>query len=242
MPSTIPFIHQTPSEAIAEAVEKRIVLGDRSFQVRYPGNPDALLDHPETHAAFQADEYMPYWADLWPSARMLSQAMLDLPEGWIGCRAMEVGCGVGLPGVVALSLGARVIFSDYDRAALTFAQQNALANGFDSDQFELLPLDWRSPPASLRVDRLLASDVIYERRNIPPLLVLIQSVLQPAGECWLVDPNRPFQSEFEVALEAAGFQFEKVVLSTQLEVDAQSSQAATQSVSGTLFRIHQASC
>ena len=57
-------------------------------------------------------------------------------------HALEVGCGLGLPGIVALSLGLHVTFSDYDATALRFAADNARLNG--CGDFELLHMDWRS--------------------------------------------------------------------------------------------------
>jgi len=196
-----------------QVVHKTVVLEGRAFEICYPGNPDALLDHPATHAAFERDEYMPYWADLWPSAQVLGRALLGQKADWQGegqpgqerpLKALEIGCGVGLPGIVALSLGLEVVFSDYDIAALDFVERNAIANGFE--QFETLGLDWRVPP-DFQVNLLLASDVIYEERNIRPLIQLIQIVLTPYGTCWLVDPNRPWQKQFCAALRQAGLQF-----------------------------------
>lgn len=209
-PGMQPLLHETPAEALTQVVYKTLVLEGRSFEIGYPGNPDALLDHPATHAAFERDEYMPYWADLWPSAQVLGRALLQQDWGdWQNgssppLQALEIGCGVGLPGIVALSLGFEVRFSDYDLAALEFVKRNAIANGFE--QFETLGLDWRVPP-DFQVDLLLASDVIYEERNIEPLIRLMQVVLKPGGCCLLVDPNRPWQKLFRRALKAAGFSF-----------------------------------
>ncbi len=232
-----PFIHQTPAEALEQVVTRQIPLANQCFDISYPGNADALLDHPATHSAFHQDEYMPYWADLWPSAQMLGQALLQadreeakfLAEIRAQGKALEIGCGVGLPGIVALSLGLRVIFSDYDRAALDFVHRNALANGFGEEQFERLPLDWRSPPEELKANLLLASDVIYEQRNIQPLIRLIKTVLQPSGQCWLVDPNRPFQSEFEAALRNDNLRFIKTPVTW--------AQVGEKEVGGMLFKV-----
>ena len=205
-----PLLHETPAEALTQVVHKTVVLEGRLFEVCYPGNPDALLDHPATHAAFEKDEYMPYWADLWPSAQVLGRALLQRDwealqsEGQAPPKALEIGCGVGLPGIVALSLGFEVVFSDYDVAALDFVERNAVANGFE--QFETLGLDWRVPP-DFQVDLLLASDVIYEERNIEPLIRLMQVVLKPGGRCLLVDPNRPWQKLFRQALKRAALPF-----------------------------------
>ena len=204
-----PFLHTTPAEAVSQLTRQSIAIGDRTFKIAYPGNADQLLDHPSTHAAFQADEYMPYWAELWPASQMLAAALVERSKSppWPkGCTALEIGCGVGLSGIAALSLGHRVIFSDYDATAVSFAAKNARANGFDN--FETLPLDWRSPPA-LQVPLILAADVIYEERNIEPLIAFIQAVLAPGGSCLLSDPDRSTKGGFCYALKRSPLAFEK---------------------------------
>ena len=142
---------------------------------------------------------MPYWAELWPASQMLAQTLIDRQaELPVKGTALEIGCGVGLSGIVALSLGYRVIFSDYDATAVDFAARNASANGFDN--FETLPLDWRSPP-NFQVPLILAADVIYEERNIEPLIAFIQTVLMPEGICLLSDPDRSTKGGFRYALK-----------------------------------------
>lgn len=229
-----PFLHTTPDEALVNTVEERVDMmlpGDvcRQFQVLLPTSIDALLDHPATHAAFEQDEYMPYWAELWPSALMLGQAIAQ--HRWpVGQRVLEVGCGLGFSGLVALSLGMNVIFSDYDGAALEFAARNAQRNGFD--QFCTLPLDWRFPPRGLQVPVVLAADVIYEARNISPLINLIDRVLIPRGECWLADPDRPHKQVFQTSLTDKGFGFEAMPKSLV--------RSDKPTVQGTVYRIWRA--
>jgi predicted nicotinamide N-methyase len=160
---------------------------------------DRLLDHPAIQAAFGEDEYMPYWADLWPAARMLAKAVLREP--WPTDRpleALEIGCGLGLPGIAALAAGLKVIFSDYDATALRFAADNARRNGFD--QFRTLRLDWRYPPADLKVPVVLAADVVYELRSVEPLIEFILHVLQPGGICLLTDSDRWPSTAFKLRL------------------------------------------
>src|SRR5262245_27331283 len=125
-PTALP---ETPPEAIVALVRETVLVEGRSYTIVRPGESDKLLDHPAILAAFAADEYLPYWADLWPAARMLAKYLLR--QAWpAGLPVLEVGCGLGLPGVVALSLGMRVTFSDYDATALRFAADNARANGY----------------------------------------------------------------------------------------------------------------
>ena len=205
-----PFLHTTPDEVLSDTAERLVSVpfrdkGTRQFRLVLPTSIDVLLDHPATHDAFEQDEYMPYWAELWPSAMMLGRAIAQ--QTWpANMRALEVGCGLGLSGLVALALGMDVVFSDYDVAALDFAGRNARINGFD--RFSLLPLDWRFPPDNLSVPLILAADVIYEERNIEPLVHLMSAVLSPEGECWLSDPDRPHKQSFQSALTAQGFRFE----------------------------------
>lgn len=206
-----PFLHTTPAEAVSQLTHRSVVVGDRTFKIAYPGNADQLLDHPSTERAFNADEYMPYWAELWPASQMLGSALVDRQAELKnrfkpGATALEIGCGVGLSGVVALSLGYRVIFSDYDETAVDFAARNAISNGFN--HFETLPLDWRTPPA-FQVPLLLAADVIYEERNVAPLIAFIQAVLMPNGLCFISDPDRSTRGGFRYALKRASLKFEK---------------------------------
>ncbi|MBT9314194.1 class I SAM-dependent methyltransferase [Leptothoe spongobia] len=226
-----PFLHTTPDDALTDTVEELVVIpfkGDvsRQFRLLLPTSIDTLLDHPATYAAFDQDEYMPYWAQLWPSALMLGQEIAQ--HSWPGnMQVLEVGCGLGLSGLVALALGMDVVFSDYDVAALEFAALNARRNGFD--RFLTLPLDWRCPPDGLQVSLILAADVIYEMRNIRPLIDLMTVVLSPGGECWLADPDRPHREDFQAELVSQGFEFEAMVRSV-VRLDQPT-------VRGTVYRI-----
>ena len=206
-----PFLHTTPAEAVSQLTHRSVVVGNRTFKIAYPGNADRLLDHPSTERAFNADEYMPYWAELWPASQMLGSALHAQQSELAnrlepGATVLEIGCGVGLSGIVALSLGYRVIFSDYDETAVDFAARNAIANGFEN--FETLPLDWRTPP-DFQAPLILAADVIYEERNIEPLIAFIQTVLTPEGLCLISDPDRSTRGGFCYALKRASLKFQK---------------------------------
>jgi hypothetical protein len=98
-----------------------------------------------------------------------------------------------------------VSFSDYDRTALEFAEVNARLNGFE--EFEVLPLDWRSLPSGLRFPLIIGADVIYELRNINPLVNLMKEMLEPDGTCLLADPDRLPAYNLCDALVGEGFQY-----------------------------------
>jgi predicted nicotinamide N-methyase len=207
-------------------VQEEVFIEDRTFLLSRPGNSDQLIDNQAVRDAFGRDEYMPYWADLWPAARMLAKVLLHekLPAG---TEALEIGCGLGLPGIVALSMGLRVTFSDYDLCALHFAAENARLNGFD--QFQTLQLDWRHPPAGLQAQVILASDLVYELRNVEPLIAFIRQVLAPGGVCLLTDQDRIPAHALRHSLDV-----EKMTYTTQF---VRAGEPGGRRLKGTLYRI-----
>ncbi len=173
---------------------EEVAFDQRTFLIDRPANAERL----QLASDLAEDGYTPYWAALWPGARMLSQAILA--ESWTaGTSALEIGCGLGLAGIVALSAGLRVTFSDYDPPALLFAAHNARLNGFTD--FETLCVDWRSPPDGLHASVLLASDLVYELRNIEPLVAFIKRFLKPGGICLMADQDRLPSPAMRQALE-----------------------------------------
>ena len=214
----------TPPDAIGPVVQEQVFLEGRTFVIKRPAEPDRLLDHPSVHEAFARDEYMPYWADLWPAARMLAKAILH--EEWPrGLAALELGCGLGLPGIAALARGMHVTFSDYDATALEFAATNARLNGFTD--FELLAMDWRRPPART-FPLILGSDLLYEERNVAPVVELLTRTLGAGGICLLTDQDRKPAPLLRQMLIEKGFTF-----TTQMMRAGQPGLR----VKGTLYRI-----
>lgn len=160
---------------------------------------DALIDETE----FDQDERLPYWAEIWPSALALARYLASQPLS--GRRIVELGCGVGLPGVVALDRGAEVLVTDHYEAALDFTSYNAQIN--TGREPRTGHLDWHEPPVERpeRFDLLVAADVLYERRNVPSLAALISALLAPGGEALLADPRRRDTPVFIEEMESRGF-------------------------------------
>lgn len=224
----MPFSAPDPSVILShltDVVREKVFIDDQTFVIARPDRADKLLDHPEVHAASRRDDYMPYWAELWPAARMLAKALLKepLPERGV---ALELGCGLGLCGIVALSRGLDVIFSDYDATALKFASDNARANGFR--EFRTMQLDWREPP-DLCVDVVLGSDLTYEARNIAPIVGCIRKVLKPGGMALVSDQDRISAEAFREALTDAGFAFSMAGM--------KAGEPGGRRVKGTIYRI-----
>lgn len=194
-----------PSEFPPGAVASTVQVIGRSLKLVRPVDPDRLLDDPAVRARNQRDDYMPYWAYLWPASYPLAEAVA---RHWGEAPApppemLELGCGLGLAGLAALSLGYRVCFSDHDAQALEFVQRSARENAFPADRFSTLQLDWRNPP-DLRFDRIIAADVLYEARLVPLVADVLARLLAPGGEALIATPPRASAESFPAALASAG--------------------------------------
>lgn len=181
--------------------EERFDHGDVGIDVMMPTRPDLLIDQEE----FDRDERLPYWAELWPSARALSRHLLDDPPP--ERRALELGCGVALPSLVLKTLGVGVTASDYYEDALTFARANAERNGLGT--LWTLNLDWREPPDGTW-PLVVATDVLYEMRNSEALAALLPRIVAPGGRALVADPGRMYEWDFRDLLSKRGWHAEQI--------------------------------
>jgi predicted nicotinamide N-methyase len=182
--------------------ERRFEIGGRGYLVRLPAAPDAFLDDPAVLELNRRDDYMPYWAFVWPAALHLSKRVAR--NAWpAGTRALEIGCGIGLVGLVALDRALDVTFTDYDRAAVELALFNARRHGHREARGQTL--DWRAP-AGDRFPLILGSDLLYELRNHEPILGLLVRMLAPGGEAWLGDAGRQHAQPFAALARERGFE------------------------------------
>jgi predicted nicotinamide N-methyase len=156
-------------------------VGEVELSLLRPVSPDALLDE----EAFARDEFLPYWAELWPAATALAAALPAVA----GLRVVELGCGLGLPSLVAAARGAEVTATDWAAEAVELLRENAARNGL---RLHAEVRDWREPWPE-RFDLVLAADVLYERRNVTPLLERLRE-LAPVAYVGLA--GRPYEAEF----------------------------------------------
>ena len=151
------------------------------LQLLRPESPEALIDE----EAFAEDEFLPYWAELWPAARALAEALPDVS----GLRVVELGCGLGLPSLVAAARGAAVTATDWSHDAIALLRENASRNELE---LRAEVRDWREPWEE-RFDLVFAADVLYERRNVEPLL---QRLRELAPVALVALAGRPYEDEF----------------------------------------------
>lgn len=182
-----------------------LAIQQRSVHLTKIADLDVLLEEIDT-VTFAEDERLPYWAELWPSSVALARYTAQCLDVH-GRQVLELGCGLGLVGVVAALQGARVLCTDYEPDALAFARHNARCNASRGIRFRLV--DWRRPALRRRYDYILASDVIYEARNFGPLVALLQRFLARGGAAVFAEPGRPHAVPFFALLRQRGFTYEK---------------------------------
>ena len=189
-----------------DLVEESVALRGVALQVLRPRDAEALLDD----RAFEHEEFLPYWAELWPSGVALARRVAA--RSLKGARVLELGCGLGLPSLAAALAGGRVLATDWSPQAIDLLRDNAERN---EAALELAIVDWAHPAAIVERapwDLVLGADLLYERRNVEPLRQLVPELLgasdggdeargRGSGELWLADPGRAPAADFLTGFE-----------------------------------------
>ena len=199
-----------------DVARRTVSIGELSVDMHVVADPNQLAME-VAEAEFGVDERLPYWAELWPSALALGRHV-EARGRLDGVRTIELGCGLGLAGVVAAMLGASVLFTDFEPDALLFAASNHQAN--TGSPGDTLIVDWREPPEGLTAPLLLGADVVYERRFVEPFVETVRRMLEPGGTALIAEPDRNVAAGVLESFESEGFR-------RQLHMDEVSVGAAT---------------
>jgi len=210
-----------------------LVFGSISIRLVRPADPDRLLDDPAAIDSNRSDDYMPYWPYLWPSALLLAEwvacePLPQRPDGPAALQTLEIGCGLGLPGLLAVARGLQVQFTDHDSAPLDFVARSAVENQFDSGQYSIRHLDWRSLPDD-RFSIILGADVIYETRLVALVTGLLSRLLAPDGLGVIASPCRAAAQSFPAALADVGLTCQQKLVTTR-SLDGQA-------IEGTIYQV-----
>jgi predicted nicotinamide N-methyase len=164
----------------------------------------AILTHAD-EVRFLSDETdrLPYGVVLWPAAVALAHELASRADELRGVKVLELGAGTGLPGIVAASLGARVVQTDRQKLAMHVCQLNAERNGVS--QIEHRIADWTTWDDRERYDLIMGSDIIYADTLHPPLRRIFESNLAPHGKILLADPFRADSLKLLEAIQADGW-------------------------------------
>lgn len=144
----------------------------------------------------------PLFGLVWDAARVLAEHVVDLPID--GLRFLEVGCGIALPSLVLNQRGADVMATDLHPEARNFLAHNDTLN--PGPPIPFVQADWADDNLKLgEFDRILASDVLYERVHVKLLADFVERHLAPEGQMILTDPGRGHATRFLKELDSRGF-------------------------------------
>ena len=180
-----------------------VTVGGHAFELLHPANADDLI----SEADYVKDERLPYWADIWPSSKVLADRMGRVSGK--GRQLLELGCGMGLVAASAARSGFEVMATDYYEDALLFTQVNVWQNA------GVLPetryVDWRHFPPDLEwFDYVIASDVLYEKEYAPLLARAFGQALASGGIGIVADPGRIGVGDFLAACEEQALRVTRV--------------------------------
>ncbi|GAA1379085.1 hypothetical protein GCM10009613_01200 [Pseudonocardia kongjuensis] len=182
-----------PQGPTGPGVLERIALPRGPLTLLRPADPDAVGFDAVTVAEGVEELHPPHWARLWPSAVALATTVDRAgPSRLAGRRVLELGCGLGLPSLVAARAGAvPVVATDRSPAAVAWTAANARRSGLRVET-AAASFDGRDPVLdATRWDLVLASDVLYGAAAAAALTALLPRVTSRRAAVWLTDPGRP---------------------------------------------------
>ncbi len=177
--------------------ESRLRLGGHEWTLLHTG---VVLTHDDEQEFLrELRDRLPYGVALWPAAIALSHEVAARAEAFRGKRVLELGAGTGLPGIVAASLGARVVQTDRHEMPMSVCRRNGQLNGASSIEYRLA--DWTEWDDAERYDFILGSDILYGESMQPFLRQIFARNLAPGGRVLLSDPFRGVSIRFLETLE-----------------------------------------
>ncbi len=153
-----------------------------------------------------ATEEPPYWAHLWTGALTLARYI----EERVSCQGLSVldlGCGLGLTGIVTGLKGGHVTFADKEPDALMFAEANARQNGCGF--FTTRTLDFTKETLTQRFSLILGAEILYDRPTFVALAMFLAHHLTPNGVALFADAQRTNTEDFYDCLERVGLRWER---------------------------------
>lgn len=157
----------------------------------------------ESHFLRELRERVPYGIALWPAAIALAHDVALRGNEIAGKRVLELGAGTGLPGIIAATLGGRVVQTDRQELALSMCRRNGERNHITTIEYRLD--DWITWDDAARYDWILGSDILYGAAMHPYLRQIFEANLAPGGRILIADPFREASMPLLEELEASGW-------------------------------------
>jgi predicted nicotinamide N-methyase len=193
--------------------EYRLPLNGRSWSFLHTGA--VLTRSDERRYLNDARDPLPYGVMLWPASIALAHEVSARAGQLVGKRVLELGAGTGVPGIVAASLGARVIQTDRNELALHVCALNGERNAVP--RIERRIAHWETFESAERYDLILGSDVLYATDMHEQLRAICEAHLAPGGVVLFSDPFREQSLPVLERMEADGWRVSLAKYRIQVE-------------------------
>ena len=168
----------------------------------------------------------PFWVRLWEAALVLAEFIATVPKD-AGPTLLELGAGLGVPGLVAAAAGFQVTLTDYEELILDFERINAAASKLEG--VEVAKLDWLNPSELNRYDVIVGAEILFRDVFFEPLLEILRRSIKPDGVIYLAHDSKrqslqPFlkmaEKEYTISVSRRrlkSFEEDKSILLTRLK-------------------------
>ena len=164
-----------------DTTTSELVINGRTFRFFMARTLDDFVDQQDIFQDF------PLWIKIWEASFVLAEYLAGL-DAIAGKRFLEIGCGLGVVGIVASSFGHHVTMTEYNQDALNFARANALLN--EASNLEIRALDWYAPDIEGSFDYIVGSEILFREGDFQPILKLFRTYLKEGGEIILAEGIR----------------------------------------------------
>ena len=164
-----------------ETDTKDVTIRGRSFRFFVAKSLESFVDPQDIFHDF------PLWIKIWEASIILADYFAGLkaePEK----KFLEIGCGVGLVGIVASAFGHHVTATEYNPDALNFARANAILN--KASNIEIKELNWNKPQLKGSFDTIIGSEIIYKESDYQPISNLFKTYLKNGGEIISIEDGK----------------------------------------------------
>jgi predicted nicotinamide N-methyase len=182
--------------------QRRINLAGQPLKLLTVASPEAYLDQ-ISDAANVDEDLIPYWGEVWPATYALASYIANQQEDFATKKVLELGCGLGALSTFLYRLGIPVLATDINVFALRLTRVNVWRNC--RSQAKTAYLDWRYPRIEDNFERIVAADVVYEKRAFKGILNTLRSNMAPGGKALIAEPCRSVAGSFLPLLHEWGF-------------------------------------
>lgn len=170
---------------IFPAITQTFDIGDRTHRLWVP-DPDAIAHH------YRDNKQAAYWARVWPAAIGLSWFLKDHPDYITGRNVLELGAGMGLPGISIADKAREIRITDIEPLAIPYIRRSAAGRAHVQAQ----TMDWRKPRETALPETLLFSDVNYDPAVFDELEALLRHYIERGTQVLLSTPQRLVARDF----------------------------------------------